>query len=113
MKGWLVVFSLALFRMLQAFPFAYVANYNSASVSIIDLATHSTVGYVNTSGFTIANPLDVRHSPDGKKAYLVADISNAVFVIDTMTNAIVREVDSRAFPFNAPAFVHFSPDGTK
>ncbi len=112
--GWLISFAALLaVKMVYAAPFAFVTNLQADLVSIFDLATHAVIGYVDNAGFIISHPIDVRHSPDGTKAYLVADFSNAVFVIDTQTNAIVKQVDSSAFPFNAPTTVQFSPDGTK
>jgi YVTN family beta-propeller protein len=100
-------------QMASASPFAYVTNYGADNVSVVDLATNAAIGYIDNGGFDITNPVDVRHSPDGTKAYLLADFNNAMFVIDTSLNMIVSQVDSSVFNFNAPNIVRFTPDGTK
>jgi|SRR5579862_6853136 len=107
------LFTLACAPMVHAAPFAYVCNYGGDNVSIVDLGTNTATGYVDTGSFDITNPVDVRHTPDGTKAYLVADFNNTMFVIDTSTNAITSQIDSNNFPFNAPDIVKFTPDGTK
>lgn len=100
-------------NMAYASPFAYVTNYGADNISIFDLSTNAATGFVNNNGFDITNPVDIKHSPDGTKAYLLADSNNALFVIDTSSDTITSEVDSSSFPFNAPNVVRFSPDGTK
>lgn len=101
------------FHMAHASPFVYVTNYGADNVSVVDVATSKTIGYIDNGGFNITHPIDVRHSPDGTKAYLLADVNNAMFVIDTSRNMVVKQVDSSVFHFNAPNTVRFTPDGTK
>ncbi len=113
MKDYLFFLSAITCFNLAASPFAYVTNYGADSISVVDLATNAAIGYIDNGGFDITNPVDVRHSPDGTKAYLLADYNNEMFVIDTSMNAIVSQVDSSTFNFNAPNVVRFTLDGTK
>lgn len=114
MKKYLFFFLMIVsFHMAHADPFAYVANYGADNVSIVDLATSVVIGYVDNGGFNVIHPVDVRHSPDSSKAYLLSEINNAMFVIDTSSNKIIKRVDSRKFKFKVPNTVRFSLDGTK
>ncbi len=113
MKDYPILLTAIICFDLAASPFAYVTNYGADSISVVDLATNAATGYVDNRGFNITNPVDVRHSPDGTKAYLLADFNNALFVIDTSINAIVSQMDSSQYAFMAPNVVSFTPDGTK
>jgi len=65
---------------------AYVANYLSNSVSVIDTATNQTVGAPITVG---TGPSALAITPNGQRAYVANFGSNSVSVIDTATNSVV------------------------
>src|SRR6185436_1361484 len=67
---------------------AYVTNYDTTTVSVIDAATRTatpvTVG---------ANPISVAVSPDGSKVYVGhGSPGDTVTVIDTATNTVSGEI---------------------
>jgi YVTN family beta-propeller protein len=64
---------------------AYVANYGSGSVSVVDLGTNAVVGTVAVGG----KPRDVAITPDGRFAYVTDEAGGSVSVIDTATKAVV------------------------
>lgn len=94
-----------------ASPFAYITNYESNNISVIDTSTNKVTSTVEVGNF----PFGVAFSPDGKKAYVtnsVADSTNftgTVSVIDTATNAVAATINTG----NNSLEVAFSPDGTK
>jgi YVTN family beta-propeller protein len=83
---------------------AYVANWSSNNVSVIDTTTKAVVG----SPIPIMSaPQGIAVTPNGKSVYVTAE-PNAVVVIDTATNAIVGP----PIPVgNSPACVAVTPDG--
>lgn len=93
--------------------FAYVVNSVGKSISIIDLETNATVGYVDNNSFDINNPLQVMFNPDGTRAYVVSDFVNSVFIIDPTINKIIGEINDSSFPFSAPSNIDITPDGLK
>jgi YVTN family beta-propeller protein/VCBS repeat-containing protein len=102
--------------------FAYVPNYGSGTVSVIDTATHTIIDAdpVAPGGDPIAvgsGPYGVAFSPDGSVAYVTNAISDTVSVIDTATHTVIDAdpatpaVDS--IPVGSrPFWVAFSPDGS-
>jgi YVTN family beta-propeller protein len=103
--------ALATSTMLSASPFAYVTNYDAQTVGIFDLATNAMTGYVsNPNNYNLSNPDFVLFTPDGTKAYLLADSANAVYVINVSTNTITSQIASS---FDLPYTLAFTPDGTK
>jgi DNA-binding beta-propeller fold protein YncE len=66
----------------EAQPFAYVANGNGNSVSVIDTdpasATFDTVVAIIPVGFSPSSPIGVAITPDGKRAYVTLGSDNAV-----------------------------------
>lgn len=97
---------------LIASPTAYVTNYSTHSVSIVDLTLNATTGYVNPGVFTFGPPVALRFSSDAAKAYLVCD-SGVAFVIDTETNTAIAQINDENGPFNAPNSFKMVPNGTK
>src|SRR5262245_7172177 len=63
----------------QAAPFAYITNFNSASVSVIDTATNTVTATVAVG----SHPRGVAVTPDGSRVYITNRDSNTVSVIDT------------------------------
>ncbi len=88
----------------EAAPFAYVANNNSNTVSVIDTATN-TVAVALTVG---SGPVGVAVAPDGKHAYVTNFHSNSVSVIDTTANTVEAATLTVG---RGPEGVAVSPDG--
>jgi len=72
-------------RPAEAAPFAYVANSDSGTVSVIDTATNPP-SVVATVTLLIGGPVAVAVTPDGKHVYVTT--SAGVSVIDTATNTV-------------------------
>jgi len=68
--------------------FAYVANANSNSVSVIDTASNTVTDTVAVGII----PEGIAITPNGTFAYVTNDISNTVSVINTASNAVVATV---------------------
>jgi YVTN family beta-propeller protein len=94
-------------------PFAYIANWGSNSVSVIDTATNTVSATVNVGNY----PVGVAVNPDGTKVYVTnnmgsyPNLQSIVSVIDTATNKVTANISLGNNPF--PADVAVSPDGTK
>jgi YVTN family beta-propeller protein len=84
--------------------FAYVPNYCSNTVSVINTATN--VVATTISGFQ--SPFAAGISPDGSKVY-IANRSGGVSVISTATNTITANITAGT----TPTGIAISPDGTK
>jgi YVTN family beta-propeller protein len=87
-------------------PFAYITNYSSNDVSVIDTATHTVVGSPIPIGSV---PYGVAVNPSGTRVY-VANVSNSVTVIDTETNTVI---DSPIAVGRNPHGVAVNPSGTR
>ncbi|MFF5212846.1 YncE family protein [Streptosporangium sp. NPDC000396] len=73
------------------FPeFAYVTNFNSGNVSVINTATNAVVRAPIPVG---DDPIDVRVTSDGTRAYVVNYLSDTISVINTATNAVVATIN--------------------
>ena len=66
--------------------FAYVTNWFSASVSVIDVATNTVVGLPIPVG---EGPLGIAITPDGFTAYVTNRDSDDVSLIDVATNMVL------------------------
>ena len=85
----LVLLGMALLAIpAQAQPFAYVANPDSNSVSVIDTASNTVVATVRVVGC----PNGVAITPDGFRAYVTDQCNGSVSVIDTASNTVVATV---------------------
>jgi YVTN family beta-propeller protein len=83
--------------------FAYVANQNSNSVSVINTTTRTAVATVSVG----VNPWGVAITPNGAFAYVTNQASNSVSVINTATNSAVGSVSVGPNPTG----VAITPDG--
>jgi YVTN family beta-propeller protein len=72
-------------RPAEAAPFAYVANFGSNTVSVIDTATNKVAATVPVG----TNPTGVAVNPNGQLAYVANQSDNTVSVIRTATNVVV------------------------
>jgi YVTN family beta-propeller protein len=86
-------------------PRAYVANFDSNTVSVIDTATNTVVATVAVG----IHPLGVAVNPAGTRAYVANYDSNNVSVIDTATNTVVATVAVGILPET----VAVNPAGTR
>jgi YVTN family beta-propeller protein len=82
---------------------AYISNYVSGTVSMIDTGNDAVTGTLTVSG----NPAGVAVSPDGRRAYITNDNSNTLSVIDTGNNALIRTITVG----DNPVSVAVTPDG--
>ena len=67
-------------------PFAYITNYASNDVYVIDTATNAVIGDPIKVGL---HPWGVAVNPSGTRVYVANEYSNNVSVIDTATNVVV------------------------
>ena len=90
---------------LPAGPYAYVANSDDNTVSVIDTATNTVTATVPVG----SGPFAVAVNPQGTKAYVVNFFSNNVSVIDTATNTVTATVPVGSYPGGVAVI----PDGKK
>ncbi len=92
--------------------YAYVANYLSNSVSVIDTnagsATYNQVIATITVG---GEPSAIAVSADGKHVYVAQSYTNSVAIIDTATNTLTGRIDTTAG--GTPTGIALSSDGTR
>jgi YVTN family beta-propeller protein/parallel beta-helix repeat protein len=84
----------------------YVANENSNTVSVIDMATRTVIATVTVG----SQPFDIQLSPDGSQVWTANrnSSSGSVSVIDTDTNTLVTTIATGALT----DFLTFSPNGS-
>ena len=75
--------------------YAYVANYGSNSVSVINTSTNT----VSTTVTVGSSPYGVAINPAGTYAYVANHGSNTVSVINTSTNTVSATVTVGSGPF--------------
>ena len=96
---------------------AYVTNFGSDTVSVIDTSTNLVIAtIVGPNGFGgivpggFMRPQSVAITPDGKRAYVTGSISDTVSVIDTISNTL----ETAGLPIlvgSFPTGVAITPDG--
>ena len=84
---------------------AYISNFGSDTVTVIDTATNTVVATISVG----LAPDGVAISPDGELVYVAIDRSNSVTVIDTATNTVIGSIGV----VDRAGNVAFSPDGTR
>ena len=80
---------------------AYIANYNSNTISVIDTSTNTVTSTVNVGN----NPLGVAVNPAGTKVYVTNGASNTVSAIGTATNTVTATVNVGNWPFTFGQFI--------
>jgi len=85
--------------------FAYIANANDGTVSVIDTSTNSVVATVQVG----SSPKGVAVNPAGTRVYVANAGSSNVSVIDTSTNSVIATVAIGSLPFA----VAVNPTGTR
>src|SRR5659263_191568 len=103
--GILVLASLLLVNSVSAAPYAYVTNYGSNTVSVIDMATNTVTATVNVGTW----PYGVAVNPTGTKVYVTYYFDNTISVIDTASNTVTATVNVGI----KPSGVAVNPTGTK
>jgi YVTN family beta-propeller protein len=88
----------------QAQTRAYVANFGSNTVSVIDIATNTVVATIPVG----VEPAGVAITPDGTRAY-VTNFVGTVSVIDAATNTVVVTIPVGQVPIG----IAITPDGTR
>ncbi len=84
---------------------AYIANFESKSVSVIDTQTNQVIGAPIGVG---KEPIEIAVTPDGKTAYVVNLGSNNVSVVNTQTN---QTVGAPIAVGKRPVAIAITPDG--
>ncbi len=85
--------------------YAYIPNYNSNNVSVINTATNAIIATIPVGN----NPYGVSASLDGLRVYITNNSSNNVSVINTSNNTVMATIPVG----NAPEGISVSPDGSK
>ncbi len=85
--------------------YAYITNFNSGTVSVIDTANNSVIATVPVG----TNPWGVAVSPDGIKVYVTNVGSNSISVIDTANNTVIATLSG----FNGPYGIAVNREGTR
>ena len=86
-------------------PYAYITNYSSNNVSVIDTATDAVIATVSV-GY---GPYGVAVSPDATRIYVANYAGNSVSVIDATTNTVIATVPVATRPYGLAV----SPDGSR
>ncbi|MBP9708852.1 MAG: beta-propeller fold lactonase family protein [Oligoflexales bacterium] len=81
----------------------YVANFGSASVTVLDLKSRTIIGHINTGAGTEG----IGISPDGAKIYATAVLEDKISVIDSNTLRVIQQIDTDPSPIRVLA----TPDG--
>ena len=83
---------------------AYIANYGSNTVSVIDLASNTVIDSITVG----SGPQGVCVSPDGNRVVVSNTNSNNVSIINTADNSVISTV-----PIPGPRGIVVSPDNNK
>jgi YVTN family beta-propeller protein len=85
---------------------AYVLNFDSSNISVIDTAAATNIGTIPLTG---AQPLGIVVTPDGARLYVANTQSLFVSVVDTAAGAEVLTIPMTS----GPHFVAINPAGTR
>ena len=85
---------------------AFITNYVSSDVSVIDTSTNGIAGTVTVG----AGPVGVAVSPDGSTAFVSNSGGNNLSVIDTSTLSVTSTITLGAN--TDPSGIAISPSGT-
>ena len=86
-------------------PFAYIPNFNSDNVSVIDSASNTVTATVSVG----VHPIGVSVNSTGTRVYVTNYSSNSVSVIDTASNTVTATVSVGSVPIG----VSVNPAGTR
>jgi len=102
----LLALSLTVASAAVAAPFAYVSNFGSGTVSVVDSASNTVVATVTVG----AMPWGVAVNPKAPRAYVANAGDNSVTVIDTVSNTVVATIPNVG---PMPTGIAVSADGTR
>ncbi len=85
--------------------YAYVANFTTNNVSVINTGTNSVIKTISVG----VSPIGTAISPDGGTVYVTNSGSNTISVINAATNTVTATIKTPG----GPAGIAISPDGTK
>jgi YVTN family beta-propeller protein len=85
---------------------AYITNYASSSVSVVDTRTNTITA---TIGVSRNESYGVAVSPDGSRVYVTTFYSGSLQVIDAATNTVGATLSVGDYPYS----VAVSPDGSR
>ncbi|MGO9540968.1 MAG: choice-of-anchor tandem repeat GloVer-containing protein [Terriglobales bacterium] len=88
----------------QTGPFAYVANINSNTVSVINIPTGQVANNIPVG----SGPWGTAISPDQTQVYITNDHGNSVSVINAASGSVLATIPVQSSPFG----VAFTPDGS-
>jgi len=83
---------------------AYVGNYNSNTVSVVNTSNNSVVYAIDSSG----GPFSPAVTPNGKLVYVPNEESDDVSIVNASSNKIIGYIDNLHFPRS----IAISPNGT-
>lgn len=89
-------------------PTAYVANFGSDTLSVLDTVAAKVTDTIQLPG-TRQGPQGVTVSPDGRRVYVVNGRANSVSVIDVQTKTVIATVPVGAQPQD----LALTPDGAR
>ncbi len=84
---------------------AYVVNYRSNFVSVIDTQAQKVINTIPTDQYSMRCAI----SPDGKQAYITNQVTHSVSVIDTQSHTLSKAIDVGT----TTTEVAFFPDGAR
>src|SRR5882672_1823070 len=102
----LLALSLTVASAAVAAPFAYVSNFGSGTVSVVDSASNTVVATVTVG----AMPWGVAVNPKAPREYVANAGDNSVTVIDTVSNTVVATIPNVG---PMPTGIAVSADGTR
>ena len=86
--------------------FAYIANFASNTVSVIDRSTNMVITTIPVGN----GPYGVSVTPDGSKVYVTNFFGSSVSVISTAANTVIATIPT---PFINPRGIVVTPDGSR
>jgi len=86
--------------------FAYIANFGSNTVSVIDRSTNMVITTIPVGN----GPYGVSVTPDGSKVYVTNFFGSTVSVISTAANTVIATIPT---PFSQPRGIVVTPDGSR
>jgi uncharacterized repeat protein (TIGR01451 family) len=89
----------------QAGIYAYVANFDANTVSVIEAASNTVTATVPVG----SGPIELAVTPDGSRVYVANEFSGNVSVIDTATNTVTATIRVG----DTPQRVAVTPDGSR
>ena len=88
---------------------SYVCNYNSNTVSNIDIGTNTVYATISVG----SNPIALAVTPDGSKVYVCNYNDNTVSVINTVANSVIATISlSATSPSYHPSAVAITSNGS-